>query len=63
MIRRPQPAVHVDHIHFGHVEVRGDLLDVLGTEVAVFEGPELAFDLAQIEEQLLLRRGSAHLHQ
>jgi hypothetical protein len=37
--------------------------DLVGMQVAVLEGGDLALGLAQVEEQLLLRGGRAHLHQ
>ena len=57
------PAVHVDHLFLGDIEVVGDLLHVLGREVTIVDGLHLPLELAQVEEQLLLRRGCAHLHQ
>ena len=38
-------------------------LDLLGLEVALVERLDLALHLAQVEEQLLLVGGGAHLHQ
>ncbi len=40
-----------------------DLRDLLGPQVAVVDRLHLALQPAQIEEQLLLRRRGAHLHQ
>ncbi len=45
------------------LELGRDLLDLLGAEVALLDRLHLALRLAQVEEQLLLRRGGAHLHQ
>jgi len=62
VIRRRQAAVHADDIGLGNIELLGDLLDVLGREIALLEGLDLALELAEIEEQLLLRGRRAHLH-
>ena len=37
--------------------------DLIGAQVALLERGDLALGLAQVEEQLLLVRGGAHLHQ
>jgi hypothetical protein len=41
--------------------MRRDLGDVLGLEVAILEGLDLVLHPAQVEEELLLSRGGAHL--
>ncbi len=58
-----KPPVHRHHVLLGHAELGGDALHLIGPQVALFERLELALDLAQIEEELLLRGGGAHLHQ
>ena len=63
MVRPLQPAVHVDHVLLGHLERGRDLLDRLRAEVALLDRLHLALQPAQVEEQLLLRRGRAQLHQ
>ena len=55
--------VHVDHFLLGHAEVGRDLGHVVGMEVRILVGFELLLHPAQVEEQLLLRRGGAHLHE
>ena len=63
MVRPLQPAVHVDHVLLGDLERGCDLLDRLRAEVALLDRLHLALQPAQVEEQLLLRRGRAQLHQ
>src|SRR5712692_7984280 len=58
-----EPAVHVDHVLLGDAETLGDELDLVGPQVALFQRRDLALGLAQVEEQLLLVGGGAHLHQ
>jgi hypothetical protein len=58
-----QAAVHVDHVLLGDAEAGGDLLDLLGLEIAFVQRLDLALGLAQVEEQLLLVGGGAHLHE
>jgi hypothetical protein len=62
-VRRGEAAVHVHHLLLGHAEAGGDLGDLLGAEIALLDRLHLALELAQVEEQLLLRRRGAHLHQ
>src|SRR3569833_1331212 len=56
-------AVHIDDVPLGHAEALGDDLHLIGAETALFERRDLALRLAQVEEQLLLVRGGAHLHE
>ena len=56
-------AVHVDHVLLGHAETRRDDLDLVRPQIAVFERRNLALRLPQVEEQLLLARRGAHLHE
>ena len=58
-----EPAVHVDHVLLGDAEALGDQLDLIGPHIAFLERGNPALGLAQIEEQLLLVGGGAHLHQ
>src|SRR5260221_333978 len=58
-----EAAVHVDHVLLGHAQPFGDELDLIGTQVALFQRGDLALGLAQGEEQLLLVGGGALLHQ
>src|SRR4029079_8124921 len=58
-----EPPVHGDDVLLGHAEPGRDLLHLIGPEIALFERLELTLDLAQVEEELLLRRRGAHLHQ
>src|SRR6266566_5763938 len=58
-----EPAVHVDHVLLGDAQALGDQLDLVGPHVAFFQRGNLALRLAQVEEQLLLIGGGAHLHQ
>jgi hypothetical protein len=58
-----EPAVHLDHVGLGDVEALGDRLDGLGAQIAFVDRLHLALELAQVEEQLLLRRGGAHFDQ
>src|SRR5262249_22374680 len=58
-----EPAVHVDHVPLADAEVLGDQLHLVGAHVALVQSGNLPLRLAQIEEQLLLVSGGAHLHQ
>jgi hypothetical protein len=58
-----QPPVHVDHVLLGHAQPLGDELDLIRTQVALFERGNLALGLAQVEEELFLVGGGAHLYQ
>ena len=58
-----EPAVHVDHVLLGHAQTLGDELDLIGPHIAFVERRDAALRLPQIEEQLLLVGGGAHLHQ
>ena len=58
-----EPAVHVDHVLLGHAQPLGDELDLVGPHIAFVERGDPALGLAQVEEQLLLVGGGAHLHQ
>jgi hypothetical protein len=58
-----EAAVHVHHVFLRYAEAGGDLGHLLRAEVALLDGLHLALQLAQIEEQLLLRRRGAHLHE
>ena len=40
-----------------------DQLDLIGPQIALLQRGDLALRLAQVEEQLLLVRGGAHLHE
>src|SRR3974390_1821150 len=58
-----ETAVHVDHILLGHAEALGDDLHLIGAQIAFLERRDLALRFAQVEEELLLVRRGAHLHQ
>ena len=58
-----ETAVHVDHVLLGHAKPLGDELDLVRAQVALVEHSNLALGLAQVEEELLLIGGGAHLHQ
>ena len=58
-----QAPVHRHHVLGGHAQLGGDRLDLFRLEIALFQGLHLALHAAQVEEQLLLGRGRAHLHQ
>src|SRR6516165_2117310 len=58
-----EPAVHVDHVRLGDAELPGDDLHLVRSHVALVEHSNLVLGLAQVEEQLLLVHGGAHLHQ
>src|SRR6056297_341449 len=45
------------------IEIMGDTLDILGAKIAFFQRADPRLGLAQVEEELLLRRGRAELHQ
>src|SRR5262249_41174106 len=45
-----------------HPEIGRDLLDLIGTEITLLQGLQLALGLAEIEEQLLLACRGAHFH-
>nr|ABZ09802.1 hypothetical protein ALOHA_HF4000APKG8K5ctg1g16 [uncultured marine microorganism HF4000_APKG8K5] len=54
--------VHDGHIPFGHIHSLGDLRRLLRGQFSGIDDLELVLDLAQAEEQLLLRRYRADLH-
>ena len=54
--------VHRDDLGLRHIQLRGDLRHLLGLQVAVVDGLDLALDAAQVEEQLLLAGSGADLH-
>ena len=56
-------AVHIDHLLLGHAEIGGDLGHIVGVKIGVLVSVEVLLHPAQVEEQLLLRSGGAHLHQ
>src|SRR3546814_4473631 len=56
-------AVHADDLVLGHAEVGRDLRDIFGRQIAVLERFEIVLHPAEVEEQLILRRGGAHFHQ
>src|SRR3546814_10890828 len=58
MIPRPPRSTRTDTL-FPYTT----LFRSLGRQVALLHRLELSFELAQVEEQLLLRRRRAHLHQ
>ena len=63
VVRRGQAAVHVDHVLLGHRQRLGDLGHLLRLQIAVIDRLHLALQTAQVEKQLLLCRGGAHLHE
>src|SRR6266852_5135236 len=58
-----EPAVHVDHVLIRHAEALGNQLHLVGVKITLVQRGDLALRLAQVEEQLLLVRGGAHLHE
>src|SRR5262249_31940664 len=56
-------AVHRNHFIFSNRQLMSNRSDLLRTEIAFLERSHLALHAAEIEEQLLLRRGGAHLYQ
>ena len=56
-------AIHRHDFVFGHAQVGRDLRHVLGLQIALFERVDLVLHPAEVEEELLLRSGGAHLHQ
>src|SRR6185312_13300165 len=58
-----EAAVHVDDVLLADAEALRDLIDLVVAQVALVERRNPALGLAQVEEQLLLARGRAHLHQ
>ena len=58
-----ETAVHVDHVLSRHAETLGNDLHLVGAQIALVQRVDLALRLAQVEEQLLLVRGGAHLHE
>jgi len=57
------PAVHVDHFGFRHAKLGGDLRHVVGMQIGVLVSIEVLLHPAEVEEQLLLGSGGAHLHE
>ena len=58
-----EPPVHVDHVLLGHAQPLGDELDLIGPHVAFLKRGNPALGFAQVEEQLLLVGGGAHLNE
>ena len=58
-----EPAVHVDHVLVRDAEALGNQLHLVGVQITLVQRGDLALGLAQVEEQLLLVRGGAHLHE
>src|SRR5438132_7246943 len=58
-----EAAVHVDDVLIRHAEALGNDRHLVGAEIALVQRGNLALRLAQVEEQLLLVRGGAHLHE
>src|SRR6516225_6998580 len=58
-----EAAIHVDHILFRHAKPFGDNLYLVGPQLTFLERGNPALRLAQVEEELLLVRRGAHLHQ
>src|SRR5690606_7420048 len=58
-----QTPVHLDHLVLAHAERIGDALDSLRRQVARTGLAEFALEPGEVEEQLLLRRRRAYLHQ
>ena len=56
-------TVHRHHVIFRHAQIGRDLSHVLGAQIAILERLDIVLHPAQVEEQLLLRRGGAHLDQ
>src|SRR5487761_1775329 len=54
MVGAGEPAVHADHVGFGHVEFGSDLVEMFGRKIALLHRLQLALQLAQVEEQFLL---------
>src|SRR5215468_1903165 len=55
----PKASVHVDHVLLGDADAPGDELDLVGAQVALFQGGDLALGLTKIEEEFLLVGGGA----
>ena len=62
-VRRRQAAVHLDHFALGDAQLSGTAWPGPACRSPSSMRADMALGLAQIEEQLLLRRGGAHLHQ
>ena len=58
-----EPPVHADDIGLRDVELGRDLFQVFGRQIAFLHRLQLALELAQVEEQLLLCRRRAHFDQ
>src|SRR5258706_186385 len=56
-----EPPVHVDDVLLGHAEPLGYQLDLIGAHIPLVQRGDSAFGLAQVEEELFLVGGGAHL--
>ena len=63
MVGRRKAAIHRHHFLFRDTELRRDQLDLLGPEITILDRLDVTLGLAQVEEQLLLRRRGADLHE
>src|SRR6202035_3853307 len=59
----PSRRFHIDHVLLRHAQTLGDELDLIRPHIAFVERGDAALRLPQIEEQLFLVGGGAHLHQ
>jgi hypothetical protein len=57
------PPVHLNDVALLDAELVGDQLDLFGPQIALVDGVDLPFDLAQVEEELFLGGGGADLHE
>lgn len=55
-----EPLVHRDDFGFRNVQRRCDVLDLLGLQITLVKGLDLALEATQVEEQPLLIGGRAH---
>src|ERR1700722_14526468 len=58
-----ETAVHIDHVLLADAEPLRNRLDLIVAQIALVERRNPALGLAQVEEQLLLARRRAHLHE
>src|SRR3984893_16304569 len=58
-----ETAVHVDNVLGRDAEALGNQLHLVGVHITLVQRGDLALRLAQVEEQLLLVRGGAHLYE
>src|SRR5713101_10016581 len=56
-----EPPIHVDDVLFGHAEPLGYQLDLIGAHIPFLQRGDSALGLAQVEEELFLVGGGAHL--